>query len=74
MQEIKRDIWYNISKETRRTFLCYTPYKEAIKEIEQTLATLKPETQEKYKKMPETDCLRAYFGGTIDEGSKPLQF
>lgn len=44
VQEIKRDIWYNISEETRRTFLCYTPYKEAIKKIEQTFATLKPET------------------------------
>ena len=44
VQEIKRDIWYNISKETRRVLLCYTLYKEAIKEIEQTFATLKSET------------------------------
>lgn len=65
VREIKRDIWYNISKETRRTLSChisvfwfYIFHNEVAEEMEQVLATLKPEIQEKYKAM----C------------SKPLQF
>lgn len=45
----------------------YMSHKEAVEEIEQTLATLKPEIQEKYQLMSETDRLRAYFGRIIDE-------
>lgn len=45
----------------------HIPYKEAVKEMEQGLATLNPDVQEKYKLMSETDRLRSYFGGTIDE-------
>lgn len=45
----------------------YMSHKEAVEEMEQTLATLKPEIQEKYQLMSETDRLRAYFGRIIDE-------
>lgn len=45
----------------------YIPHEKAVEEVEQALATLKPDVQEKYKLMPETDRLRAYFGRIIDE-------
>lgn len=45
----------------------YIPHEKAVEEMKQGLATLNPEIQEKYKAMSETDCLRSYFGGTIDE-------
>ena len=45
----------------------YMSHKEAVEEMEQTLATLKSEIQEKYQLMSETDRLRAYFGRIIDE-------
>lgn len=45
----------------------YIPHEKAVEEMEQALATLKPEIQEKYQLMSETDRLRAYFGRIIDE-------
>lgn len=45
----------------------YIPHEKAIEEMEQGLATLNPDVQEKYKAMSETDRLRSYFGGIIDE-------